>query len=630
MLRDPHEQQLTIYTYTQIAKGQVPLVLGTVLIAAMLHDLVAPAALGVWMAVAALNSIERYFTSRAELRRAHSAEADPGHMRRAIPRFALFGLVWGSLAPVAAEWGEPEAVFVTVVMQLAIMAMFIVTSAAVRAAFLAGMVGFGTTISAGLLMAGGIASRLAIAAAVYFAIAWAIHDGLHRRLSAAIKLGLEHGALAAQLREQLAERDPLTGLANRRSFVAALDALVSSTTSGELVTVAVGDVRQLSSINDLYGETTGNHLLVELGRRLTGSAGDDFVVARLGGNEFAVASSIGPGDDRRPRDVLRHVIEDVFAIGAVRLQVEMHVGEATTAPGAPAEQLTGDSLLADAMARMRVAKARQRSEWIVSVGMSAHHRELSAYLGNGLEAAGIEPWFQPIFGAVDRDLVGWEALVRWRHADHGLLPPADFLPLIVIGGRHEELLDVVLRKSLEFLASLPAGAEHHVVHVNVTGQDLRRPDLVARVGALVEISGVAADRLVIELTEQDILDLDDNVRANLAGLDAAGIRLAVDDFGTGYSSLSHLLDLPTRQLKIDHRFIAEIEDHDAARSLVTGVISLAHGLDMTTTAEGVETEHQAELLTALGCGRLQGFLFAPALAPDDARRLIATHAPVSH
>lgn len=603
--------------------------MGTLLTGGLLIGLVETIPLAIWTGVALLNSVERLVSTRRQVNRLRDRRPDPRRLRRIVPRFGLFGLTWGAPVAVAALWGSNEAVFVAVVVVLAIIALFVVTAAASRACFLAGLAGFAVPLTGGLTVAGGAASRLAVAAGVYFVIAGVIHDGLHRRLLAAIGTQLEHADQAARLQEQISERDPLTGLYNRRSFVSQLDGLALEAPAGTVVSVAVGDVRQLSSINDLYGEATGNQLLVEVGRRLTAACGGDLLVARLGGNEFAVAGVIGPDDHLRPRDVLNRVASDVFAIGAVRLQLELHVGEATTRPGHHGEVPSGDSLLADAMARMRVAKARQRSEWVAAVGMSSHHRELSSYLSGGLEAAGIEPWFQPIFGAVDRDLVGWEALVRWRHADHGLLAPAEFLPLILVGGRHDELLDVVLRKSLEFLASLPESAGHQVVNVNVTAQDLRSPELLAKITAMVELHGVDPHRVVIELTEQAILDLDDIVRANLVGLDNAGIRLAVDDFGTGYSSLSHLLDLPTRQLKIDHRFVAELEDVDAARCLVTGVISLAHGLDMSTTAEGVETEHQAEMLTALGCGCLQGFLFSPALPPDDARRLVADHAVIA-
>jgi EAL domain-containing protein (putative c-di-GMP-specific phosphodiesterase class I) len=188
-----------------------------------------------------------------------------------------------------------------------------------------------------------------------------------------------------------------------------------------------------------------------------------------------------------------------------------------------------------------------------------------------------------------------------------------------MAGMNTELLEVVTSRSMAFLRDLAAaGSDNCVVHINVTPSDLRQlgtADLL--LGTLFDY-GIEPQRLVVEVTESDILEFDERVRATLLQLDASGAHLAVDDFGTGFSSLSHLLDLPTDHLKIDRRFVADLTTDADARMLVAGIIGLAGGLNLQTVAEGVETEEHASELTALGCTQLQGYLIAPALPPAQA------------
>jgi EAL domain-containing protein (putative c-di-GMP-specific phosphodiesterase class I) len=193
-----------------------------------------------------------------------------------------------------------------------------------------------------------------------------------------------------------------------------------------------------------------------------------------------------------------------------------------------------------------------------------------------------------------------------------------------------ELLEVLVVDSLAFLGRLDAaGAPRHAVHVNINASDLRDRAMADTVLGAIHDVRVSPERLVLELTEREILHVDHVERLALARLDAAGVHLAVDDFGTGYSSLAHLLDFPADHVKIDRRFIDHLPDDADSLALVRGVVSMAHGLGLTTVAEGVETEAAARTVEVIGCDQLQGFLFAPALAPDTAIAWWQTHAMTS-
>ena len=253
-------------------------------------------------------------------------------------------------------------------------------------------------------------------------------------------------------------------------------------------------------------------------------------------------------------------------------------------------------------------------------------RELVEELQAGLYEAGVRPWFQPIVAAGTRTVVAWEALVRWPHPELGVISPDRLLPLLDMSGMNSELLELIVGGSLDFLGQLDAmGAHGHLVHVNVNPSDLRELSMPDTVLGAIHDSGIAADRLVLELTEREILHVDQLVRGALGRLDLAGVQVAVDDFGTGYSSLSHLLDFPADDVKIDRRFVSDLPEDPDALALVRGVVSMARGLGLRTVAEGVESEEAALVLHALGCDQLQGYHFAPALAADVASAWWVAH-----
>ena len=621
------EMQKRVITQTHQARPLAAL--GVLLVAAVLVGQLKGQFLAAWTAIALADVVRDRLMLPGEVRRAASNEADPHWLRRNIPGYASFGLAWGSLPIFAAFDDGRDSLWLATIVVLAVVSLYVVSTAASRALFGLGLAAMFVPVIVALLLEGSSATRLGLLAIAYCAIAVAVHDALHRHLLDAIRAEQANGELAEQLQRFLSDRDPATGLLNRQSFIAGVEALSAAAegTAGEVV-VAVGNVRRFAAVNELHGEPVGDALIALIGGRLLGMADESVLVARLDGDEFGVARVVTDLSTTDPALLLQQVGEVPMHTDDVTLSFELHV--ARLAGGQ--ERSVGADLVADAVSTLRVLRARANQFPTAPVTDTIRERRvLIDQLRGGMAQAGVRPWFQPIVESGSRALTGWEALVRWEHPEQGTLPPDRLLPLVATAGLENELLDVVIDGSLRFLAQLDHdGIGNHVIHVNLTPGDLRQrgtADLL--LGSLFD-HRIQADRLVVEVTEQDILHLDDSVRATLLQLDAAGVHLAVDDFGTGFSSLSHLLDLPTDHLKIDRRFIAAMTSDRDAAMLVAGIIGLAGGMGLQTVAEGVETEAHAVQLAALGCSMLQGYLLSPAMPPAKALRYAAEYRPAEH
>ncbi len=465
-----------------------------------------------------------------------------------------------------------------------------------------------------LLLRGGVGTMLGWFTLVYVGIAVKLHRVLHRAVVSSASGKHENHVLAGQLQEFLNDRDPLTGLLNRRGFLARLEELPAEATASQRLAVVVGNIQQLAAVNALYGELVGDQLLMAFAARLSAAMGSSCTLARLSGDEFAVASLVGAdeGSDvvRRP---LQRTVADQFSIDGHRLQVELLVADQL------GEVHRANELIVEATAGVRQARSRLRPTLHHAIDPIARRRELAEQLRRAIEVGDVHPWFQPIVDAQTRRLVGWEALARWVHPD-GVIPPERFLPLATMTGLSGMLTDTVLDHALSFVARLrrEAPGAATTMHVNMAPSDLRRERMVSIVANSLAGHDVDPESLVVELTEQSILELDVATAATMHALTALGVHIAIDDFGTGFSSLGHLLELPTRHLKIDRRFVSGLPEQRAASTLVQGVIGMARGMDLTTVAEGVETEPQAQMLQQLGCTQLQGYLIAPALPEFEA------------
>lgn len=402
--------------------------------------------------------------------------------------------------------------------------------------------------------------------------------------------------------------DPLTQLANRRH---AMDQLGELFASGRSFHLAIIDVDDFKRVNDRFGHAAGDEVLVRIARALEQLRNAGCAVARLAGDEFAVIGS--PGHDRAGFEVLLQGLSAEVAQPA-RLQghdvcTKLSIGAAI------AFRDGGDtgSLLAAADAAMYEAKRGGRAAlrffepWM---GKARHAQaELIRELPLAMARGEIVPFYQPIVDLRTGLVRGLEALVRWNHPTRGLLSPASFSAAFNDPELAVSIDDFMLETALgDMKGWVERGVPVAAVNVNASDAQLYRPDLVARVDALLHRNGLATSCLKIEVVETAFLGRDPNhVAATIDALAELGVVCVLDDFGTGYASLSHLRQFRVGRIKIDRSFVADICSDPFDRSLVKGLIELGRSVGMRITAEGVETPEQLALLRELRCACAQGY-----------------------
>ncbi|MFW5833953.1 MAG: EAL domain-containing protein [Pseudomonadota bacterium] len=407
----------------------------------------------------------------------------------------------------------------------------------------------------------------------------------------------------------LAFKDALTGLPNRRAFNERLAAVVAHSV-GALVFV---DLDHFKDVNDTLGHDAGDALLSEIAARLQRAVRKDDVVARLGGDEFAIILA-----GERDSDDLALVADRVTAA----LQQPVAFEERTIHPAGslgitrfPQDGRDVEQLMKNADIALYRAKTQGRRAFCFfdpAMRTATLARiELAAELRQGLAADEFELVYQPVVGLVDGRLRGFEALLRWRHPTRGLLAPPAFLEAADTAGLLAELGDRVLERVADQLRRWRAeGYEPGVVAVNIAGRHFRCPGFAEYLIARLAAHDVTPACLALEITEDVLVAAEDRIEATVQALRAAGIGIALDDFGTGRASLSHLQRFPVDVLKLDRSFVDGI-DHDPQKAvLARTVVNLAHNLEMHAIAEGVETESQKATLRAMGCDFAQGYLFA--------------------
>jgi len=424
----------------------------------------------------------------------------------------------------------------------------------------------------------------------------------------------------------LAHHDALTDLPNRFALRVHLEqALARARRESGGVAVMFLDLDRFKTINDSLGHHVGDELLRVVAARLRESVRDEDLVARLGGDEFVVVlERMRRNEDAGP--VARKILENL----AQPCRIEGHDLHTTPSIGIgfyPDDGVDIDELMRNADAAMYHAKSLGRNN---AQYFSAHMNESArSRLGieNALHVALRERQFllhyQPQFDLASSKLTGFEALIRWRHPERGLVPPGDFIPVAEESGMIVDIGDWVMQEACrQASAWQDAGLDFGHVAVNLAARHFARPELVATVRDLLKSSGLPAGALELEITETGLMDADAEVLGILEELNRMGMRLVVDDFGTGYSSLAYLKRLPVHRLKIDRSFVMDIETDSSDAAIARSVIALAHALALDVVAEGVETKGQADFLRAYGCDRVQGFLFGRPMTAEDATALM--------
>ena len=464
----------------------------------------------------------------------------------------------------------------------------------------------------------------------------AVSDGGERLVLAGIVLALtvtaswrlfralhQHAASQDRIAYQ-ATHDNLTGLPNRVFLEEHLERVLDVTRGdGRDVAVVLLDLDRFKLVNDTMGHTTGDELLIAVAKRLAQNVRTADVVGRIGGDEFVViAEGVDAAAARELAEGLRLSLRTPFTVRDAEVTVVSSFGLSIHSAASDLSQSEG--LLRDADTAMYQAKAKG-GDVVVVFDASMRERVASRLLLErelrlALERNQLAVHYQPKLRLSDRRVVGMEALLRWTHPSLGSVSPADFIPIAEDTGMIVEIGAWVVDQAcaqLRLLHDLMARPEMMSVSVNLSVRQLRDDSMIDHVARALLRHRVPASSLCLELTESMLMNDVDTISGHLAALRACGVKISIDDFGTGYSSLAYLRRLPVDEVKIDRTFVSALDREGPGASMVAAVVAIANSLEITTVAEGVETEEEAEVLTELGCVDAQGFLFSPAV-PSEA------------
>ncbi len=412
-----------------------------------------------------------------------------------------------------------------------------------------------------------------------------------------------------------AVHDTLTGLPNRALFTDRLEnALERARRSGSSLAVMFLDVDGFKQVNDTLGHTAGDQLLNGFAERIAGVLRPADTVARFGGDEFTILCEDVDPDGTHASDVARRIeqaLVESFDLGTAQIVVSTSIGIAIATAG----DATADELVRNADAAMYRAKRRGPSNVeLFDERMRARageRQQLESELRRALERSEFHVYYQPQLPVGDGRAAGYEALLRWRHAERGVLAPSAFMELAEETGLIVPIGAWAFGEACRAAARV-AGAPGvpTTMSVNVSARQFTQSDFVALVEQVLEESGLEPSRLCLELTEGVVMDRSPATLRRLEALKALGIRIAVDDFGIGTSSLTDLRHYPVDVLKLDRSFMADLDEDPRSAEVVGAIVGLAHSLGLTALAEGVERPAQLAALADVGCDLAQGYLFA--------------------
>lgn len=428
---------------------------------------------------------------------------------------------------------------------------------------------------------------------------------------------------AEQREAFIALHDPLTQLPNRHFLMEQLSQVLSLVRRrrGHAAVLFV-NLDHFKTVNDSLGHHAGDQLLCQVADRLRQNVRDADVVARLGSDEFVVVltDAAGDHDAGTVADKLLQAMHSPFTVDALPLTISPSIGIALF----PEHAATPDALLRCADAAMHHAKDNGRGHrQLYGPGMEASATDVlqqERLLREAIAHNGFVLHFQPQVRLADGSLQGFEALVRWRHPERGLVGPAEFIPFCESRGLITPIGRWVLREACRQLkAWQDEGLAQVPVAVNLSALEFRQRDVGSEIAAVLLETGLAPQYLEVELTESVLMHHSGQTLETLNALKALGIGISIDDFGTGYSSLAYLKRYPIDKLKIDQSFVADTPGNADDVAIVTAVIQMARSLQIKAVAEGVETQEQLDLLTRLGCELVQGYAVA---MPQDAPSIL--------
>jgi c-di-GMP-specific phosphodiesterase len=429
--------------------------------------------------------------------------------------------------------------------------------------------------------------------------------------------GRAAGAIVAETQFAPEPRDALTGLLDRRAFLAQAAEKLQSPLSYVLI---LADLDRLRRLNEALGHERADLVLSALGSRLMAAFPKDALLARVGEDEFAI---LAPDVGRSPVDLARQVLEQPLRVAGFDIYPTLTLGQVRAVGGEDAPEAA--ELLRRASLDLETGKLSRRAPTSTTVkaqdtdGLS--RLALEADLRGALMRGEIVPYYQPVVRLSTGAISGFEALVRWRHPRRGLVAPdqflnlADEMGLLLDIGAH--MLETAARQLAQWRMAHRAAGEL-TVSVNLSTVEVDRPHLVADVGRILRDTGLPPGALKLEITESDIMRDPERAAKILQALRDAGAGLAIDDFGTGFSSLSYLTRLPFDTLKIDRYFVRTMASNEGSDKIVRSVVNLGRDLDLEVVAEGVENAVMARRLLQIGCDYGQGFGYAPALSPQEA------------
>jgi len=424
---------------------------------------------------------------------------------------------------------------------------------------------------------------------------------------------------------RLAHYDSLTGLANRLQIAQTLEKILAAPNiEHRACAVFLLDLDRFKQVNDTMGHPAGDALLTQVASRLERAIGQHGRVGRLGGDEFQV---ILPGRHRREdlAELAKRVIRDLsepYSIDGHRVVIGASVGVALS----PEDGVTTEAIIRNADLALYAAKDGGRGRhhfYAADLHSDAEERrQLEQDLRDALAQGGLELFYQPVVHTSTERITGFEALLRWTHPTRGPLSPAKFIPIAEDSGLIAPIGEWALRRACEDLARLPEAVR---VAVNVSPLQFANPALPAIITNALAAAQVNPARLELEITESVFLNDDEGTDAMFAALKRVGVRLSLDDFGTGYSSLGYLKKAPFDKIKIDQSFVRGATITGSRNgAIIASIVSLAEALGMETTAEGVETLDELDLVRMLGCSHVQGYIYAKPLSFAEASSRLQT------